>query len=342
MSMLTTTSLKPQPVNNGKRQYWYVDRGFFGYDMSIFNILLTICHIMFPLSLYELVVNKPWYTFIWVHCLGFVIGFSITSGSHLLWSHKSYEARWPLKVFYMIGHTISSQFTMFRWMCDHRIHHKWSDTDGDPHNPSRGMVFAHVGWVYRPKHPEMLSRSRTLDFSDLWNDPIVRFQYNYYVPLFVLFGMVIPTAVPMYFWNESLWTAFLISVICRIVLSLHITALGNSASHFFGDKPYSSKMAATDSFWTTLGLYGSGYHNYHHMFPSDYASSEPDVRFNLSRDFIRLMAKLGLAYNLKTASQSVVDKEKDKVAKETKHFYGRREIEEKDGYDVTFHKRGRS
>ncbi|KAI1286026.1 Delta(9)-fatty-acid desaturase fat-6 [Halotydeus destructor] len=315
------TSIKPQLANNGKGPYWYVDRGFFGYDISTFTILYTLCHIILPLSLYDLVVNKPWYSFIWTHCLGFVIGFSLTSGSHLLWSHKSYEARWPLKVFYMIGHTISGQYTMFKWTCDHKVHHKWSDTNGDPYNPSRGMVFAQIGWMYRPKHPEMLARAQTLDFSDLWNDPIIRFQYNNYVPLFVLFGIVIPVAVPVYFWNESLWTA------CFAL---------------FRRQAYSSKAAATDSFWLTLGLYGSGYHNYHHMFPSDYASSEPDVRFNLSRDFIRLMAKLGLAYNLRTASRSVVDKEKDKVAKETKHFYGRKELEEQDGYDVTFLRRERS
>ncbi|KAI1283826.1 Delta(9)-fatty-acid desaturase fat-6 [Halotydeus destructor] len=321
--------------------YWFVDHGFFGYVVSAFTVVFTGGHLLIPFIAYELFANQTWATFFWTHLLCFFIAFGMTCGTHLHWAHKSYEARWPLKVLYMILHTSGAQFSMLTWIRDHRVHHKWSDTDGDPHNPSRGVMFCHIGWLYRPLHPEMVTRSQTLDYSDLHSDPVIMFQHNHYTKILAVFGFIIPMAVPVYFWNESLWTAFLVTVPFRILLMAHVTLMGNSAAHNFGDKPYNANIAPTDSVWTAIIMYGAGYHNFHHMFPSDYASSEPFRIFNFSRDLIKLMAKVGLAYNLKTASQSVVDKEKAKVLREKNarlgitHFHETADV----GYEVMYQNR---
>lgn len=78
----------------------------------------------------------------------------------------------------MIGQCIAGQNSLYVWCRDHRVHHKFSESDGDPHNTNRGFFFAHVGWLLRKKHPEMIARSRTLDFSDLIRDPVVKFQHE--------------------------------------------------------------------------------------------------------------------------------------------------------------------
>lgn len=52
---------------------------------------------------------------------------------------------------------------------------------------------------------------------------------------------------------------------------------------------------------------GEGWHNYHHTFPWDYKTSEfGRYTTNLTTMFIDFMAKIGLAYDLKTASEEVV------------------------------------
>ena len=61
-------------------------------------------------------------------------------------------------------------------MRDHRQHHKFSDTDADPHNASRGFFFSHIGWLMVKKHPEVLRKGSAVDMSDLTNDPLVMFQ----------------------------------------------------------------------------------------------------------------------------------------------------------------------
>lgn len=64
---------------------------------------------------------------------------------------------------------------MLDWVRDHRVHHKYSETDADPHNSKRGFFFAHVGWLMMRKHPEVIRKGRTIDFSDLFEDPVIVF-----------------------------------------------------------------------------------------------------------------------------------------------------------------------
>lgn len=59
-----------------------------------------------------------------------------------------------------------------------RIHHKYTETNADPHNASRGLFFSHIGWVMVRKHPDVTKKGKTIDMSDLKADPIVMFQYK--------------------------------------------------------------------------------------------------------------------------------------------------------------------
>ena len=129
--------------------------------------------------------------------------FGITGGVHRLWAHRSYKAKWPLRLFAAVGQTIAGQVVIYidlnvgynlvpkliviiklqndiyEWTRDHRVHHKFSETDADPHNAKRGFFFAHVGWLLCKKHPEVARRGKTIDLSDLLEDPIVVYQRKY-------------------------------------------------------------------------------------------------------------------------------------------------------------------
>lgn len=102
--------------------------------------------------------------------------FGITAGAHRLWSHKAYKARLPLRIFLMILQTIAFQNCIYEWARDHRVHHKFTDTDADPHNASRGFFFSHMGWLLIRKHPEVKEKGKLIDMSDLEQDPVVMFQ----------------------------------------------------------------------------------------------------------------------------------------------------------------------
>ncbi|XP_029348571.1 stearoyl-CoA desaturase 5-like [Acyrthosiphon pisum] len=71
------------------------------------------------------------------------------------------------------------QNSVYEWARDHRLHHKYTDTNADPHNSNRGMFFSHVGWLLCRKHPDVIEKGRTIDTSDLLADPIVAFQKKF-------------------------------------------------------------------------------------------------------------------------------------------------------------------
>lgn len=103
-------------------------------------------------------------------------GLGVTAGAHRLWAHRSYKARLPLRLFLAAGQCITGQNCIYIWARDHRIHHKYSDTDADPHNVRRGFFFSHVGWLMMKKHPDLKIKGALNDFSDMRADPVVYYQ----------------------------------------------------------------------------------------------------------------------------------------------------------------------
>lgn len=68
----------------------------------------------------------------------------------------------------------------YAWALDHRVHHKYSETNSDPHDARRGFWFAHVGWLVLTPRPEVEQRRKEVDMSDLEADPVVMWQKRYY------------------------------------------------------------------------------------------------------------------------------------------------------------------
>ncbi|CAG2115274.1 unnamed protein product, partial [Medioppia subpectinata] len=86
------------------------------------------------------------FTAIFVSLLSIFSGLGMSVGGHRLWAHKSFKARFPLKLFLLILQTTTFNGSALAYARDHRTHHKWTDQEQDPKNPSRGMFYAHIGW----------------------------------------------------------------------------------------------------------------------------------------------------------------------------------------------------
>ncbi|KAJ1521712.1 hypothetical protein ONE63_003354 [Megalurothrips usitatus] len=170
-----------------------------------------------------------------LHVVGFL---GITAGAHRLWAHRSYKATLPLRLLLVSMQSMTPQNSVIWWSLTHRRHHKNSDTDADPHNIHRGFFFAHLGWLLLKKHPDVTLKGRTVDVSDLWNDPVLAFQNRYYLAMLFVFCFAIPTVIPWYFWDEAILNAFFVAGNLRMLISLHASCLVNSAAHTFGYKPY--------------------------------------------------------------------------------------------------------
>ena len=67
-----------------------------------------------------------------------VCAFGITIGFHRYFTHRSFEARAPVKATLAILGCMTMQGPLTQWVTDHRKHHALSDKEGDPHSPHAG------------------------------------------------------------------------------------------------------------------------------------------------------------------------------------------------------------
>lgn len=271
--------------------------------------LFTALHMGAAYGFYLLLFQAQWKTWLWVYATYLMGGQGITAGAHRLWAHKSYKAKWPLKLILTAWNCIAFQNDVIEWSRDHRCHHKFSETDADPHNANRGLFFAHIGWLLMKKHPEVIKKGKDIDISDLLADPILRFQRRHYPTLVMLLCFVVPSIVPT-LWGESLWVGFYTAAIFRYALTLNVTWTVNSLAHMYGLRPYDKAINPRQNLITTIGTFGEGWHNYHHVFPSDYKASEYPWRINITTVIIDFFALIGWAYDRKATQPSVVAKKK--------------------------------
>ena len=96
--------------------------------LSILHIAVIVCYVDVCISLFHLE------TAIFSIIIGAMSGIATSAGAHRLWSHRSYKARWPLKLWFLIFQAITMNGSALTYARDHRTHHKYSDTDGDPKN----------------------------------------------------------------------------------------------------------------------------------------------------------------------------------------------------------------
>ena len=223
-------------------------------------------------------------------------GFSITAGYHRLFAHKTYEAKWPMRLLVLLFGSTVFENSVLMWTSDHRRHHKHTDHDDDPYNITKGFFHAHMGWMLFKLNVE----PPIDNVNDLRQDPLVLWQDRHVFTLAVLIGFVLP-AVAGYFYSgwQGALGGLLISGVARVVILQHVTFFINSACHYVGRQPYSTRCSARDSFFMALFTLGEGYHNYHHEFQHDYRNGPKPWNWDPTKWLIWSLSKVGITSDLR-------------------------------------------
>jgi stearoyl-CoA desaturase (delta-9 desaturase) len=229
----------------------------------------------------------------------------VTVGYHRHFTHGSFKATAALRIALAIAGCMAIQGPVVQWVADHRRHHAFSDRDGDPHSPwrygtdlrslSKGMLFAHVGWLFdrRQTNPERYA-------PDLLRDRALRRTSRLFVVwaglsalLPPLIGGLVTTS-----WH-GVWTAFFWATLVRIGLSHHVTWSVNSICHTIGTRPFTARDRSTN-FWPLAILsFGESWHNLHHADPTCARHGVLRGQIDLSARIIWLFEKLGWARDVK-------------------------------------------
>ncbi|QQL46155.1 acyl-CoA desaturase [Sulfuriroseicoccus oceanibius] len=230
-------------------------------------------------------------------------GMSITLGYHRLFSHLSFKAKWPVRLFTLVFGACAFENSALNWCSDHRRHHKHTDHDDDPYDITKGFFWAHVGWILFKVNP----KPPMDNVGDLRKDKLVVWQYRWDKLIAIVVGLLLPAALG--YWHNGAVGAlggFLLAGVLRIVVVQQCTFFINSLCHTVGDQPYSTRCSARDSAIMALFTFGEGYHNYHHEFQHDYRNGVKTWNFDPTKWAIWLLEKVGLVSNLRRVPDSKI------------------------------------
>lgn len=203
-------------------------------------------------------------------------GIGVTVGFHRLLTHRSF-ATYPLArgVLAALG-SAAAEGPVIEWVAQHRQHHAYSDHEGDPHSPHagrgsgwrgavRGLVHAHIGWVFGMEG--VASERRYAP--DLLDDPVVGFVDRTFV-VWVLAGLALPFGLGVALTGSLIGglTGLLWGGVVRIFCLHQATFSINSLCHFFGAQDYETGDESRNLAWLALPTLGEAWHNNHHAFPT--------------------------------------------------------------------------
>jgi stearoyl-CoA desaturase (delta-9 desaturase) len=233
------------------------------------------------------------------------VGSGITVGFHRLLTHRSFKThRLTRAVFAALG-SAAAEGPVVDWVATHRKHHQFSDVDGDPHSPHghgggfvgalRGLVHAHIGWVFSDM--EVADERRYA--KDLLADPWIVFIDRTFL-LWVLVGLAAAYGLGMALSGtvRGGLEALLWGGAARIFLMHHATFSINSICHFFGTRSYNTPDESRNVAWLAIPTWGEAWHNNHHAFPTSYRHGLERWQVDPSAAIIRALEVLGLAWDV--------------------------------------------
>ena len=234
-----------------------------------------------------------------------VSGLGVTVGYHRYFTHGSFKAKSGLRVGLAIAGSLAIEGPVITWVSDHRRHHKYSDKEGDPHSPwrygddwkalSKGLLFAHIGWLF---DPNMTSQEK---FSpDLLADSKIR-KVDAWFPGLVAVSLLLPALIGG-LWGMSIHgalTAFFWATLVRVALLHHVTWAINSICHTFGSEEFEVRDRSRNVSWMAVASFGESWHNLHHADPTCARHGALKGQLDPSARVIYWFEKLRWAYDVR-------------------------------------------
>lgn len=218
-------------------------------------------------------------------CLG------ITMGYHRLLTHNSFETKpWFRRFLATVG-CLASQGPPIQWVADHRQHHQFSDSPGDPHSPVHGFWWSHMGWSLVKNDPSEIEQRQSHYAPDLLREKYMRALTPLFMPLIIALGVLLYAlgGLPWLVWG----------LFFRMVFNLHITWCINSVCHVFGYQNYRTHDDSHNCWWLALPSFGESWHNNHHAEPSAANHGHHPAEVDHTYWMIRQLEKIGLAWKIK-------------------------------------------
>lgn len=223
-------------------------------------------------------------------CVGLYVVrmFFITGCYHRYFAHRSYKMNRIMTFLVAFGGGTSAQKGALWWASHHRWHHRFSDTERDPHNSNRGFWWSHVGWILCDKY----NRTHYDTIRDFAQYPELVWLNKYHLVPPILLGVAV--------WFFGGWSALFCGFFLSTVLLYHGTFSINSLTHKWGKARYKTGETSKNSFLLALVTLGEGWHNNHHYYASTANQGFFWWELDISYYVIRALGWVGLAEGIRT------------------------------------------
>jgi stearoyl-CoA desaturase (delta-9 desaturase) len=229
----------------------------------------------------------------------FARAIGLTLAFHRYFAHRAFQMNRAARFFWTLLGTSAMQKGPLWWAGHHVNHHRFADREGDPHSPMiSGFYYAHIGWFLNDARHDTLEPTNPVirDFSSA--PEIVWLQRFFVVPPLALAAiMYLAGGMPWLVWGFCLPTMTL----------AHATFAINTVNHMFGSRRFDTIDDSRNNILTAVFAAGEGWHNNHHRYQRAARNGFYWWEFDPTWYVIRLMAAVGLAWDLQVVPERVYE-----------------------------------
>jgi stearoyl-CoA desaturase (delta-9 desaturase) len=233
--------------------------------------------------------------------------FAITGFYHRYFSHRTYQtSRFWQFLFAVLGNSAVQRGPLW-WASHHRHHHRFADTEEDPHSPSRhGFWWSHIGWLTSARH--FPTRAQYVKDWLRYPELVWLNRFDTLVPFLLAlalyaFGSILDAYAPRLGTNGPqmlIWGFFISSTVL-----FHATVTINSLDHMIGTRRYPTPDTSRNNALLALITLGEGWHNNHHHYAISARQGFFWWEIDMTYYLLKLMSWLGVVRGLRPVPEHV-------------------------------------
>ena len=298
-----------ETISSKKLKTRYKRIGLLTFGIPIFGFLVALILAAF----YGL---PHYFYFLLLSIFYFHSTFGLEIGYHRYLSHGSFEmSNKFFRGFLVFSGAMAASGPPIYWAATHRLHHKYSDKEKDPHSPYKfgnslknkikGGWHAQLGWMINND----VTNSTVLAKKLFFDEQLKWFEKNY---LYVtIFGILLPGVISLLFSFSlaSFFLGVLYGGVVRIFF-VHLFYIGglNSICHTFGFQDFKTNDKSKNTWWMVLPTVGESWHNNHHAFPGSACLNFKWWQIDPSGYIIFLCKKLGIVAKYHIPQKDIIEK----------------------------------
>ena len=266
-------------------------------------------------------VGISWFAVVFMLLFYVIRMFSITAFFHRYLSHKTFQTSRVVQFIFVLIGTMSAQRGPLWWAAHHRYHHRFTETEQDPHSSTHGFWYSHIGWFLN-EYNFALRKDVIKDW--------LKYPELVWLDRFCVI-IVLLTATAIYFLGE--WVAIVQpqlgtsglqllvwGFVVSTVLLIHATLCINSLAHLYGSRDFDTDDQSRNNLFLSIITLGEGWHNNHHYYAGSVRQGFYWWQIDVTYYVLKIMSWLGLVWGLKPIPQRVyavskIAQSSDKVKK---------------------------